>query len=94
VTTKEAKSPVDGSTLSPEPSISSAVAEFTRHLFTGPVTISTAFDPEYDSQYFVVSVVARGDTHELVQLNDRWHREICAVAGEAANNYRLSLDVQ
>jgi hypothetical protein len=72
----------------------SLVEEFSRELFQGGVTIRPEADPEYPSNYFVVTVAAIGSADELVELNDRWHREIRQIAGDAADQYRLALDVQ
>ena len=91
---KMAMNPTDSATLASDASVSAAVAKFSGDLFQGAVSIRNASDPEFPSKYFIVSVVARGETDDLVELNDRWHREICTVAGEAASHYRLSLDVQ
>jgi len=67
------------------------VAEFTRRLFPGEVSIALESDPETPCEYFVVSAVAPANVPAAVELHHRWHAEIGDVVPDAADRYRLSL---
>ncbi|MCI0357413.1 MAG: hypothetical protein L0211_02885 [Planctomycetaceae bacterium] len=68
------------------------VIEITERLFGGPASIRVEDDPEFPSQYFVVTTPASGDTHELVSKVDDWHRTIRAALGDGISDYRLMVD--
>lgn len=80
--------------LRSQQSVSELVAQFTKELFEGAVIVRQESDPDFQSDYFVVSVAACGDVDQLIALNDQWHRRIRDVVGEAADQFRLSIDVQ
>jgi hypothetical protein len=71
-----------------------AVTALTHRLFAGPVSIERESDPEFPSEYFVVTAGARGGVEELVELHHRWHVELQDVAGDQADHYRLSMQLQ
>jgi len=68
-----------------------AVRRFTRKLFQSPVKVRLDFDPEFSARYFVVTVMAKGSMKELLSLDDKWHQDIGEIAGDYADQFRLSL---
>lgn len=71
-----------------------AVLEFTQQLFGYAPSVCLDVDPETSEQCFVVTAPATGSVEEIVALNDRWHRSLRGVAGDLADQYRLSIHPQ
>jgi hypothetical protein len=67
------------------------VAEMTRQLFGGDVSIRLEPDPEVPINYFVVYAEARGEVEELVKLDHQWHRLLGETVGPGGERYCLSL---
>ena len=70
------------------------VVDITRRLFGGEVSIGLEHDPEFPSQYFVVSTTAQGSIEHLVEKVDDWHRIIREALGDGIGDYRLIVDPQ
>lgn len=73
-------------------SVELRVLDHTRKIFGGPAAIVGEIDPETNEECLVVTAVVSGTVEEIVAGNDRWHRELRNVCGEAATLYRLDLD--
>lgn len=73
-------------------SVESRVLEFTRRIFGGTASIARELDPETNEECTVVTAVVAGTVEEIVAGNDQWHRTLTDHCGEAAGDYRLSLD--
>jgi hypothetical protein len=67
------------------------VTRFTQAIFPGPVRIEPARDSEFGDRCFQVYVEATGSVEELLELNDRWHRDLVRSGVDAAESYCLSL---
>jgi hypothetical protein len=64
----------------------------TSKLFRGPVTVKKEPDPELPVEYLVVYATVQGGVDELVELNRQWHATIRNVAGDRADQYRLTFE--
>ncbi len=71
-----------------------AVLAMTEQIFGSPATIEQENDPELPISYYVVLARAGGEVDQIVELNRRWHAALDQVAGNRADLYRLSLEVQ
>jgi hypothetical protein len=75
-------------------SVISLVQQFTKELFGAQASVRRGFDPDFQSSYFIVSIISTAGVDQLVELNHQWHLHIRDVVGEAADQFRLSINVQ
>jgi hypothetical protein len=70
------------------------ILDYTTRLFGNAPCVELDVDPETSEKYFVVHAPASGTIDEMVALDDRWHRDLKAAVGSAADQYRLSIHPQ